>query len=267
MNTRIRSLLGCLLLTLALPAAAACPRIVTQSPYLTAALEWLGRGECIVGVSRYDLTRAELPRTGGVKDPDALAIDLLDPDLVLVSRATDAAVLGADLSPPARVVQVDGFESMAGAEAMLRELARTSAAPGGAARVDAFARDWRAAAAAVGGGGRRALVLSACSASPYSFGRGHVVGDLFAHAGFDVVETAPRIRHLREGEEIPDLLSAVERLKPDVVISLHRVTAEHCNAQLGMLPVRLVMVTGEHFFQPGPDMLKGLAELAEQMKP
>ena len=267
MNPWVCRVCAAVLFVLSVPAMAAdCPRIVSQSPYLTRVLDWLGRGDCVVGVSRYERGREALPRTGGVRDPDTLAIDALEPDLVLISRGSDARLLAADLAPSTRIVQVDGFESMAATESMLRTVAQASGAADGGARVDAFARDWRAAARKVEGEGLRALVLSACSGEPYSFGRGHVVGDLFSHAGFEVVETLPRIRHLRAGEELPDILSAVARFQPDVVISLNRTTAEHCNAQLGMLPVRLVMLTGEHFFQPGPDMLQGLAELAERIK-
>ncbi len=54
MKHLLRRLLGGLLLAVvALPAAAACPRIVSQSPYITRALDWLGLERCIVGVSRY----------------------------------------------------------------------------------------------------------------------------------------------------------------------------------------------------------------------
>ncbi|MCL2162776.1 MAG: hypothetical protein FWH56_13115, partial [Betaproteobacteria bacterium] len=60
-----------------------CPRIVSQSPYLTLALKWLERGDCIVGVSRYDREYPALPRTGGVLDPDQAAIAAVRPDLIV----------------------------------------------------------------------------------------------------------------------------------------------------------------------------------------
>lgn len=257
----LRCLLGGLLLALALPAAAACPRIVSQSPYITLALEWLGRGDCIVGASRYD--KRDLPRTGGIMDPDLGAIAALNPDLVVVSRGTDPAQLDM-LEPEARILQVDGFDSMAGTEAMLLDLAEAAGVPDARARVDAYAREWRERAAAVRGGGRRVLVISACSAQPYSFGRGHVVGDAFAHAGFEVVETSERIRHLRPGEEIPGIVAAVERFKPEMVVSLTPDNAESCSAELGLVSVPVIGLEGRHFFNPGPALLTGLAQLAEQ---
>jgi iron complex transport system substrate-binding protein len=263
MNAVWRSLCGCLFLSLAVPAAAACPRIVSQSPYITEALEWLGQGACIVGVSRYD--KRALPHTGGVKDPDLGAIAALDPQLILVSKGTDPATLDV-FEPDARVVQVDGFGSMAETETLLRTLAAASGVADAEARVAAYARDWRARAAAVGGKGARVLVISACSAQPYSFGRGHVVGDAFVHAGFDVVETADRIRHLRAGEEVEGIVAAVERFKPDLLFSLTPENAEHCSAELGLVAVPVIGLEGRHFFHPGPALVAGFTELAEHMK-
>ena len=46
-----------------------CPRIISQSPYISEMLDYLGMGHCIVGVSRY--SKRDLPRTGGILDPDA----------------------------------------------------------------------------------------------------------------------------------------------------------------------------------------------------
>ena len=161
-------------------------------------------------------------------------------------------------------LQVDGFDSMAGTEAMLLDLAEAAGVPDARARVDAYAREWRERAAAVRGGGRRVLVISACSAQPYSFGRGHVVGDAFAHAGFEVVETSERIRHLRPGEEIPGIVAAVERFKPEMVVSLTPDNAESCSAELGLVSVPVIGLEGRHFFNPGPALLTGLAQLAEQ---
>ena len=251
MKHLLRRLLGGLLLAVvAMPAAAACPRIVSQSPYITHALEWLGRGDCIVGVSRYD-TRA-LPRTGGVKDPDLGAIGALDPGLIVVSRGTDPALLDI-FEPEARILQVDGFGSMADTEAMLLSLAEATAVPDARARVEGFARAWRAAAAAVRGGGRRVLVIS--------------VGDAFAHAGFEVAESAERIRHLRPGEDVPGIVAAIERFQPELLVSLTPANAESCSAELGLVSVPIVALEGRHFFHPGPAVLTGLAQLAEQTKP
>ncbi|MEZ5616554.1 MAG: hypothetical protein R3E35_15225 [Rhodocyclaceae bacterium] len=253
------------LLALASPGATAgCPCIVSQSPYLTVALEWLDRGDCIVGVTRYD-GRA-LPRTGGIIDPDGAAIERLRPDLIVASNWSDADTMELVTPPGARMLRLDGFDSVAGSDDVLHQLAEASRAPDGANRIESFRRARLARAEAVPGRGQRALILSACSGSPYSFGRRHYVGDAFALAGFEVVETAPRIRHLRDGEEIPTIARLVEQRKPDIVFSLSRETAAYCNAEIGTLPVRIVTLSGENFFHPGPRLLDGLKELAEKMK-
>ncbi|PTD96679.1 hypothetical protein C8261_07660 [Pseudothauera lacus] len=259
-----RFLAGALLAALSGLATADCPRIVSQSPYISAALDWLARGHCIVGVSRYD-TR-DLPRTGGVMDPDAEALAVLDPQLVLTSNWAAAEAMQKVVPAGARLLQVDGFASLADAEAMLRRIGEASAVADLDARLAVWRRDWQAAAAAVGGQGRRALVLSACSAMPYSFGRGHYVGDAFAAAGFVVVESAPRLRHIRPGEEIEDLLSAVDVLDPEVVFSLDRKDAEQCNALLGLLPVPVIHLDGANFFHPGTGLVAGFAELADKLR-
>lgn len=104
-----RLVLASLLALASLNASAGCPRIVSQSPYLTVALEWLGRGDCIVGVSRYD--RRALPRTGGVIDPDGTAIEKLRPDLIVASNWSDADTMELVTPPGPRLL--DGLEDLA----------------------------------------------------------------------------------------------------------------------------------------------------------
>ena len=85
---------GLALLLAAAPALAAgdCPRIISQSPYISHTLAWLELDHCIVGASRYD--RGDHPDTGGILDPDGGAIAALvaerQPDVVF-SFTNDAA--------------------------------------------------------------------------------------------------------------------------------------------------------------------------------
>ena len=259
--TRLILTLVCLLQ--ALPALAACPRIVSQSPYLSIALDWLGRGECLVGVSRYD--SRELPRTGGVLDPDGAAIVALKPDLIVTPDWIPAESLAGVTPPGARALRLDGFRSLADAEAMLLALSEASGAADGAQKVAEFSREWHARAARIGGGGRRVLLLSACSGLPYSYGRETTVADLFTQAGFVVAETVPKIRSVGPGAEIQDLRSLVERLKPELVFNFSQATAERCDAAFGTLPVRRITLDGEHFVHPGPRLLEGLDDLEMEM--
>jgi len=256
-----------LLLFLAAPALAACPRIVSQAPYLTLALQWLGQGPCIVGVSRYDRQLPQLPRTGGMLDPDGAAIAALKPDLIVASDWASAASLSAITPPGARLLRLNGFASLAETESMLATLARASRAPGARQKLQDFSRRWRQLAAQVQGKGRKVLLVSACSGSPYSFGRQHLVGDLFTQAGFEVVETAAKIRHLRPGAEIADLETLVERTRPDILVSFTPQSTDHCSMIAPTLPVRIVSLEGEDFFHPGPGLLRALAQMRERLGP
>lgn len=246
-------------------ASNSCPRIISQSPYLSIALDWLQRGDCLVGVSRYD--HRPLPKTGGILDPDGVAMARLKPDLIVASKSADPVMMEMLTPDGARLLQVDGLNSLAASDAMLLALAEASRAPDGASRIAQLQLARQARIGQINARGERVLVLSACSGAPYSFGRQHYVGDAFAKAGFTVVETTPRIRHLREGAEIDSIGKLVELLRPDVVVSLANATSVSCNAELGTLPVKIVHLRGENFFNPGPRLIDGFKELAERMQP
>lgn len=261
--------LGLLLSILALfatPAVQAsdCPRIVSQSPYLSIALDWLGRGDCIVGVSRYD--KRELPRTGGVMDPDASAIAALKPDLVISSTLTPAERLAQVTPANARSLRLGGSRSVADTERMMAELAAVSDAPSGTERAKAFSRSLHEKLGAMGGSGRRILLLSACSTLPYSYGRNTLLGDLVGQAGFTLADEAEGIRHIRSGEAFDNVPALVEATKPDIVVNFLTTSGAQCDARLGALPVTLVMLSGDNFFYPGPRLLEGLDELKDALK-
>lgn len=245
-------------------AHAACPRIVSQSPYLTAALEWLGQGACIVGVSRYD--KHDLPKTGGVMDPDADVLAILQPDLLVTSDWAKPETLAKAVPEGTRVMRLGGFGSVAESEQMLRTLASASGLRNANGQMRRYRREWQTAAKAVGGKGERVLVLSACSGSPYAFGRQHYIGDAFSKAGFRVVDADARVRHLRAGEEIPGIAELVARFQPDIVFSLSHASSVACNAALGAVKVRIVSLKGENFFHPGPSLPQGYRELAAGLK-
>jgi ABC-type Fe3+-hydroxamate transport system substrate-binding protein len=69
--------------------ARAAQRIVSLVPSLTEALFVLGRGESVIGVTRYCTEPAgrveRLERVGGTKNPDLARIRELQPDLVLLN--------------------------------------------------------------------------------------------------------------------------------------------------------------------------------------
>lgn len=264
MSRRLLATLAGLLLTLTHSVTAtaedACPRIISQSPYITQSLQWLGLEACIVGVSRYD--RLDLPRTGGILDPDIDALELLEPDLIYTSDWSKEETMAAATPEGARSVRLKGFGSMAEVEENLRQIAADTGI--GAERAEAFAAQWRSAAAAIDGGGRRVLLVSSCSGNPYAFGQQRWLSDLFSAAGFVNVETVDKLRHIRPGEEVEQLTDLINQLKPELVFIFERTLNPQCAFIRPETPVRIITLDGELFLHPAPVILEGLAELARR---
>lgn len=236
-----------------------CPRIISQSPYITHSLEWLGLKDCIVGVGRYDTL--DRPRTGGVTDPDKAAIASLKPDLMFTSDWTSEKVWTESAPPGARAIRLHGFRSMREVEDNLRTIADAANRPDAAARAKAFAGQWRKTAKAVNGNNRRVLLLSACRGSPYTFGTDTWLHDLFTEAGFVDVETHSRLRHLKVDNPVAAVDDLVGKLKPEIVFVFERTNADQCAAILPRAGVKIVALDGEKFLHPAPTLLDGLDEI------
>ena len=251
-----------LLLSLPVHAVNDCPRIISQSPYITHTLDWLGLKQCIVGVSRYDSLDA--PNTGGVRDPDAEIIATLEPDILFTSDWTDPAILD-DVTPTgSRAYRLGGFDSMAQIEQNLETIVQAVNRPELTPRIAAFSRQWHAAASQLAANGRRVLLLSSCSGSGYSFGRNTWLYDLFTHAGFEVVETHKEIRHLRPGNPIEDVSKLLNRFQPDTLFIFERTAKNSCNILMPETPLNIVTLEGELFLHPAPVLLDGLDRLRQR---
>lgn len=253
-----------LLLSFQLQAADACPRIVSQSPYITRALAWFGLERCIVGVSRYD--SLDRPRTGGVIDPDVDTIALLEPQLMVTSNWTPEATWRNAAPAGTTALRVDGFRGMAGVESMLREIGRAAGVADSDARVDRFAADWRATAQTVNGKGRRVLILSACSQAPYSFGRGTTLHELFSAAGLEVVADHDSIRNFHPGKPGGDVAAWIKERKPEYILALKNSRDEACNAAIAAPGIPILPLDGALFTHPGPALLDGLAQLRDTLR-
>jgi iron complex transport system substrate-binding protein len=262
----VSRLIAIWLLAMVSVQAAECPRIVSQSPYLTMAIEWLGQGECIVGVSRYDTFKPALPRTGGVMDPDAGAIAALKPELVIGADMADEAAFAAAVPKGAKGVRMGGFNSMYEVESMLEDLSLLVQSPEGG-KVSSFRRGWFTRAKNTGAHGERVLLLTACSGTPYSYGRKHVLGDLFYAAGFNVVEEDVRVRAVRAGEAVPDLAALIAKTQPDIVFTFNRAADTECKVVLEEKPgFKIVPLNGDNFLNPGHRMIDGLDEVTRVMR-
>lgn len=252
----------CLAISAGLAQAADCPRIISQSPYISRALEWLGRGDCIVGVSRYD--SLPLAHTGGVMDPDGAAMADLEPDLVIYSEWTREETVQSATPHDAVALRVGGFRGMAGVEGMLRDVGRAAKVPDTEQRVDKFAADWRAAAK-VDSRQRRVLILSACSDAPYSFGKGSTLYEVFTAAGFKVVADHDSIRNFKPNAPDGDVAAWIVQRQPDLIFALQNRRGESCNPAIARPGIPILPLTGEYFTHPGPELLKGLEELRQTM--
>jgi iron complex transport system substrate-binding protein len=260
----MRFLLLSFLLLAGAVQAGDCPRIVSQSPYITRALDWLGLTPCIVGVSRYD--ELDRPRTGGVIDPDVDAIALLDPQLMITSNWTKPETWQAAAPAGTKALSVDGFRGMAGVEAMLRDIGRAAGVAEIDVRVARFAADWRAAAKRVNGQGRRVLILSACGAAPYSFGRGTTLHEVFTTAGFAVAADHDSIRNFHPDKPDGDVAAWIAARKPDYLFALKNRRDDACNVAIAMPGIPILPLDGPPFTHPGPDLLKGLEQLRQTLQ-
>lgn len=252
-------LITALLLSTSLAAEPECPRIVSQSPYITRTLQWLGLEACIVGVSRYD--RLDRPHTGGVLDPDGEVIAALEPQLLFTSDWTPAEKLAAITPEGTRSFRLGGFASMAEIEENLRLVGREAELDDIEQRVTAFHRQWTSLATQMNGNGKRVLLLSACSGMPYSFGQKRWLSDLFSRAGFVNVETAEKIRHIKPGEELTTINALINELEPELLFIFERKENTQCAFIRPKTPLAIINLDGEKFLHPAPTLLDGLAEL------
>lgn len=260
-----RASLFCILGLLAGSAFGACPRIVSQSPYITHQLDWLKLERCIVGASRYD-TQLKAADTGGVLDPDGAAIAAVKPDLLITSVWTPAETLAAATPPDARALRLASFQHMVQIEDNLREIGAAAGVADTEARVAAFARLWRKKTAAVGARGERVLLLSSCTGQPYSFGRNTWLGELFTAAGFTLAEETEGVRHLPAGQVERAGGALVAQMKPDLVFVFNRRIASAC-ATVPLPPgAEIVAMDGDLFLHPAPVLLDGLDALAQEMR-
>lgn len=252
--------LAACLLSFSATVFAQCPRIISQSPYITHQLDYLGVKHCIVGASRYNKELA-VTDTGGLLDPDRQAIQSLKPDLWLTSDWTPQAQFDAIETHIAKAIRLESFGSMQQIEHNLLDIAQHLNNPVALKKVQDFAQHWRQTAKSIDGKGQKLLLVSSCSGLPYSFGLDSWLADLFNYAGFQVVGHQQRITHLPITADENQLQALINQLQPDLVFIFERKLTPVC--QIMSLPqnTRIITLDGTDFLQPAPIMLKGLNEL------
>jgi iron complex transport system substrate-binding protein len=260
MKTPFQLAFGLFALLWSVITLADCPRIISQSPYITHQLEYLGLKNCIVGTSRYD-AKLNLAQTGGVMDPDASAIAALKPDLWITSTWTKPDVFEKSMPPNAKALRLDSFNSMAQISDNLIDIAQATQDSAALAQAEAFATRWHDKLAQVDGKQKRILLLSSCGKQPYAYGQQTWLGDLFKQANFQVIDFEKRIINLGQDKNEQQTLALIQSLQPDLIAVFHQTTAETC----GLLDLpkitQLVVLNGDHFLHPSPTLLNGIDQL------
>ncbi|MCK5334530.1 MAG: ABC transporter substrate-binding protein, partial [Gammaproteobacteria bacterium] len=235
------------------------PRIISQSPYITDMLDYLGMKQCIVGVSRY--SKHNLPHTGGILDPDAEAINSLMPDLFITSTWTKLKTVSAVTPEETKVIRLSSFNKMAQLEQNMNTIIKATGWQQSIPKVSAFSKSWREKVKLVKGNNKKVLLLSSCSGTPYSFGPNSRLYDLFTQAGFNVVETGKKIRHIRSGNEIEDMTALLDRFQPELLFVFEQKLKKQCQLLLPKVPVRILNFDGNNFLHPSTKIIEGLDSL------
>ncbi|MBE0509091.1 MAG: ABC transporter substrate-binding protein [Gammaproteobacteria bacterium] len=240
---------------------SSCPRIISQSPYLTHTLDWLGLIPCIVGASRYD--QGPWADTGGVIDPDIATIRALEPQLAITTHWTDPQLWGSLKETGSRTLILDGFQGMAQITDKLRQIAAASGLNNGETMASDFERQWRDAAGRVGGQGQRSLLISPCGGQPWLYGEGTWLYELFQAAGFAVQSIGPGVQHVSVSEDEDHFATLLEKERPELVFAFINPASASCQALIASRPVSIIPLPAEQFTHPAPGVvLEGLEQLA-----
>ena len=238
---------------------APCPRIISQSPYITDMLNYLGMGDCIVGVSRY--SKLNLPHTGGILDPDAEAIESLMPDLFITSAWTSEKTLKKVTPNDAKSLRLSSFNNMMQLEQNMAAVIKTTGWTQSLAKVSDFSNQWRKKLKQLDGKNKRVLLLSSCSGQAYSFGPNSRLYDLFTQAGFNVVETGKKIRHIQPGREVETLNALLDKYQPTLLFIFEQKLKKRCQLLTPKVPVSILTFKGKDFLHPTVGILDGLDAL------
>ena len=252
--------------------AAPPRRVVALAPSLTEIVFLLGKGELLVGVTRFcnhPPAASSLPRIGGVTDPDVERIVALSPDLVLCTT---------DGNPRQRVLALEemGIPCFAAAPQDLRGVLATVERLGallgdagrGRAEAASLKRRMDAASAAAGRGGENSpLALFVVSTSPVVVaGNGTFMDELLRLAGARNAALGFSGRYPRLSVE--DLLAA----RPDVIFVAGMAGVERFPPGVAgwkEIPAfrdgAVFHIDGDLVTRPGPRLVTALEKMADAL--
>jgi iron complex transport system substrate-binding protein len=260
-------------------------RIVSLAPSITETIYALGRGDRLVGVTRYcdyPPEALELPRVGGYLDPNYEAIIDKHPDLVITLGASEHGRVRralADMGVELMTVRQDSVEGILDS---LTPLGRACGAPAAAERMAADLRARMAVVAEATRGRPRRRVL-------ISFGRSMGSGGIkeVYVAGKDgfydrLIELAGGVNaYARKVPRYPEVsVEGLLDMAPDVIIDLvpemdrrglSRETVMAEWAALSELEAvkrgRVHILTGDYVDVPGPRFILLLEDIARLVHP
>jgi len=238
-------------------------RVISQSPYITHAIDFFGLQECIVGASIYDkAVKKDLPRTGKVFVPNKEKIAKLNPDFIFTSDWTKRAVM-ADITPNgAKAFMLHGFQSMEQVENNLYTIGNVLKVKDFQTKVKNFSDEWRELAHSIKHKNKRVILMSACSKDPYSYGTNTYLGDLFSEAGFDVVDKSNKVKVFKITKDKNELDEFIKEFRPDFIFGFVPYTkASTCSILETDKKLPIIYLNGDNFLHPAPIILQGLKEL------
>lgn len=247
-------------------AQDACPRIVSQAPYITETLAWLGREDCIVGVSSFD-SRKDLPQTGGLLDPDHAAIAALRPEIVFLPEH-----VAPDKVPPlpevwrgseftnVRVIRLFGFQSVQQIVDNVHTIASSLGLPdpeAHRARIRKLFDERFAALAAGNTTGGNIAVLTNCASEPAVIGRDSFINDALSRVGFSVTPEENTVV-FAGGESVKKLSSYWDKNDIAAIVLLSDMIRPNCVRSVQSRQIPLYAVGTETLYSPSPRLLDDL---------
>jgi iron complex transport system substrate-binding protein len=252
----------------AVPSSARAPsRIVSLSPSMTETVFALGRGEWLVGRTRFcdfPAQTSSIPVVGGFSDPSPERIVALAPTLVTGERGPAGPGLVSSLEALGVRTYFPALGSIDDVTKMIAELGARLDAPDRAGRIAARIGETVALARRTLAAVRKPRVVFLLDTQPlFAVGRGSFVDELLTAAGAENLVTS--------GGPYPRLSpEALVALRPDVVLdassSAHAASAD-ATARPAASPIagiasdRIVAITSSTVLRPGPRIAEGVAEL------
>ena len=245
------------------PSPAKAQRVVTLAPALSEIVLALGKGDALVGVTRFDDDPrvAKVPRIGGYNDPQPEAVLAVKPDLVLCEPAPANRGPVETLARLGLPVEAVPLATVPEIEQAIAAVAQLLGVPSAGKDVDLRIEQARAQARAAAAGKPRVKALLVFGLDPLVVaGRKGFAGQLLDDAGGAnaAADDAPFFRMSAE---------AAVRAAPDVIV-LCGIEAVKGRAPIpGLDRTRIATLRSTALLHPGPRIPEALDDLKAALTP